>query len=526
MKIRNARIRATAAGAAIAAALTLAGCQTNGTLTSTRHLKPLSPEILAALEKRNMPKESPILVRIFKQEAELELWKQDNTGRYALLKTYPICRWSGELGPKIKEGDRQAPEGFYDITPAQMNPNSQFYLAFNLGYPNAFDKAHGRTGAHLMVHGDCSSRGCYAMTDDQISEIYSLGRESFFGGQRSFQVQAYPFRMTPANFAKHRNNPHMPFWKMLKEGNDHFEVTGLEPKIDVCEKRYVFNAQPPANATPVSSFKFNPAGRCPAYEIDAEIASALGEKKQRDEVQTAEIVRRGMPPAPIRTGADGGMHPTFLAKLKPKEIREADGTIRMVVDAGDAKSLGTQVNPPREPAEQPILVAGAAAPREATGSVAALPAQRNQGAYALAAAESRAAPTTREASAGSGSLFTRMFSSSSAPAPSSEGTLSRMGRFLGLSSDEPRAEAAGAAVVPVPRPAPSRTANAGQPHAPRIVPASETQQASAPAYPQSAAQASASAPERPRQSGSASLLSGAQPVMPAGSFESRWGGLR
>ena len=123
-----------------------------------------------------------------------------------------------------------------------MNPNSQFYLSFDLGYPNAFDRAHGRTGAHLMVHGDCSSRGCYSMTDEQISEIYALGREAFFGGQRAFQVQAYPFRMTPENFARHRNSPHLAFWKMLKRGNDHFETTKLEPKVNVCEKRYVFDA--------------------------------------------------------------------------------------------------------------------------------------------------------------------------------------------------------------------------------------------------------------------------------------------
>jgi len=127
--------------------------------------------MLAEVEQRNMEKESPVLVRIFKEESELEVWKQDRTGRFALLKTYPICRWSGELGPKIKQGDRQAPEGFYTITPGQMNPNSAYYLSFNMGYPNAFDRAHGRTGAQVMVHGDCSSRGCYAMTDDQISEI-------------------------------------------------------------------------------------------------------------------------------------------------------------------------------------------------------------------------------------------------------------------------------------------------------------------------------------------------------------------
>ena len=154
-----------------------------------------------------------MLVRLFKQEAELEVWKQDRSGKFALLKTYPICRWSGDLGPKVKEGDRQAPEGFYSIGPGQMNPQSAYYLSFNMGYPNAFDKALGRTGSQLMVHGDCSSRGCYAMTDEQISEIYTLGRESFFGGQRAFQVQAYPFRMTPVNMARHRNNPNMPFWE-------------------------------------------------------------------------------------------------------------------------------------------------------------------------------------------------------------------------------------------------------------------------------------------------------------------------
>ena len=124
-----------------------------------------------------MPKESPILVRIFKEESELEVWKQDHSGRFELLKVYPICRWSGDLGPKIKEGDRQAPEGFYTITPGLMNPNSNYYLAINTGFPNAYDRANDRTGAFLMIHGDCSSRGCYAMTDEQIGEIYSLARE-------------------------------------------------------------------------------------------------------------------------------------------------------------------------------------------------------------------------------------------------------------------------------------------------------------------------------------------------------------
>ncbi len=264
-------------------------------------MQPLSDRMIADIERRNMEKESPILVRIFKQESELEVWKEDKSGSYALLKTYPICRWSGELGPKVKEGDRQAPEGFYTITPGLMNPNSSYYLAINMGFPNAYDRANGRSGAFLMIHGDCSSRGCYAMTDEQIAEIYALARESFFGGQKSFQIQAYPFRMTPTNMAKHRNSPHMAFWKMLKQGYDHFELTRHEPKVDVCEKRYVFDAE--------LSSKFSAAERCPAYKLPAELVAAVREKQRREEIQVAELVNRGIPAAPVRTGTDGGMNP-------------------------------------------------------------------------------------------------------------------------------------------------------------------------------------------------------------------------
>src|ERR1700746_1091057 len=161
LKFPRSVVRALLASAPIAAATALAGCNTDSltTVSSERALRPLSPEMTRELEKKNMPKESPILVRLFKEESELEVWKQDTTGRFALLKNYPICRWSGELGPKIKEGDRQAPEGFYTITPGQMNPNSSYYLAINIGFPNEFDRSLGRTGDFLMIHGDCSSRG-------------------------------------------------------------------------------------------------------------------------------------------------------------------------------------------------------------------------------------------------------------------------------------------------------------------------------------------------------------------------------
>jgi len=270
-----------------------------------------------------MATQSAILTRIFKEESELEVWKEDKTGRFAILRTYPICRWSGDLGPKIKAGDRQAPEGFYAITPGLMNPNSNYYLAINTGFPNAYDRANGRTGAFLMIHGDCASAGCYAMTDEQIAEIYALARESFFGGQKSFQIQAYPFRMTPHNMARHRNSPHMAFWKMLKEGYDHFEVTHLAPKVDVCEKRYVFDAE--------TSGEFSPIDRCPIYKIPDDIAAAVRDKQRRDDIQTADLINHGTPTAPIATHGQGGMNRTFMAAISQSglgvTIPTASGTI-------------------------------------------------------------------------------------------------------------------------------------------------------------------------------------------------------
>lgn len=335
-------VRTLLASAAVAGSIALAGCDTDSVSIPAKAVRSLSPDMVAEIERKNMPKDSPILVRIFKEESELEVWKQNAEGRYALLKTYPICRWSGELGPKIKQGDRQAPEGFYTITPAQMNPNSNYYLSFNLGFPNAYDKANDRSGAFLMVHGDCSSAGCYAMTDEQMGEIFALGRDSFFGGQKAFQVQAYPFRMTPINMAKHRNSPHMAFWRMLKHGNDVFEVTRHEPKVDVCDKHYVFNAVAPSGA----ALNFSPRAACPAHQMPKEIAAAVKEKQAEDERKMADHVQRGAQTVAVRSGSDGGMHPTFLARLRPKNPWDAFSSHQKVVGAqpGD---MGSNVNPPR-----------------------------------------------------------------------------------------------------------------------------------------------------------------------------------
>ena len=316
-------IRATVVRALVLSAAAFAGALTpvaclgeNSNRLPAKATKELPPELLSLLQQKKMPKHSPIVVRVFKEEAELEVWKQDATGHFQILKIYPICRWSGDLGPKLQEGDRQAPEGFYTITPELLNPNSNYYLAINIGYPNSFDKANNRDGTFLMIHGDCSSSGCYAMTDEQISEIYSLARNSFLGGQPLFQIQAYPFRLTPANLARHRTSPHMAFWKMLKIGNDHFEATHLEPKVDVCNRHYVFDAQHPPNSS--KPLVFNPTDKCPAFVVNPKIALLALVKQRADELEYAQLLKDNVPIAPVYSGWDGGMNKVFLAQFPGK----------------------------------------------------------------------------------------------------------------------------------------------------------------------------------------------------------------
>ncbi|MCG6203960.1 murein L,D-transpeptidase [Rhodopseudomonas sp. HC1] len=371
---RTPLLRALLASAAIATSVVLAGCNSDqmSLASNAKANQPVPPKLVAAMQDKNMDLQSPMLVRLFKQEAELEVWKQDRSGVFQLLKSYPICRWSGDLGPKIREGDRQAPEGFYSISPAQMNPQSSYYLSFNTGYPNAFDKSLGRTGSQLMVHGDCSSRGCYAMTDEQIAEIYALGRESFFGGQRAFQLQAYPFKMTPANFAKHRNNPNMPFWKMLKEGNDHFEVTKQEPKVDFCEQKYVFDAVPLPNAG--RPLQFNASAKCPAYTVPAEVADAVRKKDQKDQIQIADLVAKGTPVARLRTGIDGGMNQIFASKIPEGSTGLSESTDSPTLAMERAPgTIPPHVNPPR-PSDNllraPETTAVAATPAPASPRIA------------------------------------------------------------------------------------------------------------------------------------------------------------
>ena len=198
----------------------------------------VQPTLEAMRDQAQVRPGAPLLVRIFKSEDELEIWADAGT-RYVLLRTYPICMYSGALGPKIRQGDGQAPEGFYAVSAQLLNPSSRFHLSFNLGYPNAFDRAHERSGDFLMVHGNCVSIGCYAMGDVAIEEIYTLLAQALAAGQAQVPVHAFPFRFRDGWREAHADNEWLDFWSQLEAGYQAFEKTHRPPKISVKDGRYV-----------------------------------------------------------------------------------------------------------------------------------------------------------------------------------------------------------------------------------------------------------------------------------------------
>lgn len=213
----------------------------HGKESASSILKRVQLTLSQALAQQNLSYGAPVFIRIFKQPAMLEVWVEGADKRFKKFKSYPICAFSGKLGPKLKEGDHQAPEGFYFVPASQLNPNSSFHLSFNLGFPNAYDRAQQRTGSFLMVHGDCVSVGCYAMTDPAIEEIYSLVKAALDKGQGFVRVHIFPFPMTAENLKEHADSEWLTFWQNLKIGYDWFEQHHRPPNVSVKQKRYVFS---------------------------------------------------------------------------------------------------------------------------------------------------------------------------------------------------------------------------------------------------------------------------------------------
>ena len=348
---------------AVGAAL-LAGCEEDlGVSSNARAYSPIPQATLESMSAKGTTKNAPVLIRAFKKEAELEVWKQGADGRYVFLKSFPMCRWSGQLGPKVREGDRQVPEGFYTVTPGSMNPNSAYYLSFNVGYPNAYDRAWGRTGGSIMVHGICSSAGCFSMTDGQIEEIYAIMREAFAGGQHAVQMQSFPFRMTAENMAKARLDPNIAFWRELKKGADEFEVTRMQTPVGVCNKHYVF-----AKAKGGASFDAESA--CPPLDLDNEVLRAVTDKEARDEGEVKKLVAQGVKPVRI-VYQDGGQNPAFAHRFaevsRPDAIATAP-TEFVLDDAPKAKPVALQIAAARKAVgdglgkPEPVVALAAAIP--------------------------------------------------------------------------------------------------------------------------------------------------------------------
>jgi len=193
----------------------------------------------ARLAEQGVKLGDTVHIRIYKLESEIEIWTEKG-GRFERFATYPICMWSGRLGPKLKEGDRQAPEGFYTVDKDALNPNSIEHLSFNLGFPNVYDRGKGRTGSFLMVHGGCASVGCYAVTHAVVDEIWAFVTSALNNGQARIPVHAFPFRMSDRNLRLRWGDKWSGFWVNLKQGHDLFAQTGIPPAVSVCKGRYVF----------------------------------------------------------------------------------------------------------------------------------------------------------------------------------------------------------------------------------------------------------------------------------------------
>ena len=210
----------------------------------------VAPLLTEELKRAHLKAGAPVFIRIFKEERELELWLRDDMGgRYTLFKKWPIATYGDAgLGPKLKEGDGKAPEGFYHVAARQLNPKSKYHLAFNLGYPNALDQFHKRTGSALMVHGSNVSIGCYAMTDPVIEIIYLLADAALRGKrQDEISVQCLPFRPTDARLARAEaeGSGWTGFWRNLKQGYDLFEQTKVPPLVGHKDGKYVFRRRDP-----------------------------------------------------------------------------------------------------------------------------------------------------------------------------------------------------------------------------------------------------------------------------------------
>ncbi len=231
-------------------------------------------QLVDRLAAKGLKAGAAMFIRIFKSESELEVWMQKGT-QFVLFATYPICHWAGTIGPKLREGDKQNPEGFYSIGPRQLHRIGRWPRSLNIGFPNTFDRAHGRTGSYILVHGGCSSVGCFAMTNGVMAEIFALTEQSLRAGQARVDMHVFPFRMTEANLATQAQSPWLDFWRNLKEGYDAFEQTRLPPRVGICDRRYVLEPQRPGEVGDEGPLALCGVSRAALIEASSQSLAAL-----------------------------------------------------------------------------------------------------------------------------------------------------------------------------------------------------------------------------------------------------------
>lgn len=199
-------------------------------------------------ENKLSPENLNILFVAYKAESELDLYvKSPENSTYKKLKTYSICAKSGNLGPKLKQGDQQVPEGFYHID--RFNPVSSYYLSLGINYPNKADKVKSKVknlGGDIFIHGNCVTIGCLPMTDENIKEIFLYAVYAKNNGQQEIPVYIFPFNMNSKNCTHYRkknktNSELLDFWNNLKLGWDNFDKNKTELTIKINkEGNYIF----------------------------------------------------------------------------------------------------------------------------------------------------------------------------------------------------------------------------------------------------------------------------------------------
>jgi murein L,D-transpeptidase YafK len=273
------------------------------------------------LANRGMKIGSPIMVRIFKAEAELEVWMKAGE-RFELLAIYPICNWAGTLGPKLSEGDMQSPEGLYFIGRRQLHSSTRWRRSLDIGYPNAFDRVHARTGSSILVHGGCTSTGCFAMTDQVMDQIFRLSRAALLKGRERIAVHIFPFRMTPENMAAHAASPWQGFWANLKEAYDLFERTRLPPAVKVCARRYVVSEAGGDDSCPVGVTTADKRPQAGPKSRDAKVVSYRPWRNARQayadarKARLATKARQGRRVQPPKHGQSGKHRHVWTASYR------------------------------------------------------------------------------------------------------------------------------------------------------------------------------------------------------------------